>query len=281
MFLLMQYHTRPFFWPNMRLIIFGFLSHFLFIFVFIFVFISAPKHPLQAQDQHPALWIEHGWEQKLSHGFRLSFTPELRLQPADAERNGSLWMGGHYWWVERMQSDSALQKKWKGEERLSGLTFSLLGAGRTIFRNPQQGLGPRLRWYTDARVQWEKKKWELGYRLRYQQQFNDFSSGGARSAVSYFRQKLSLQYNLSKRWQVGISEDIWFPVGGAAQFSNMFPDHRGSSISFGYSRKSVSWDFSITQDRAVWDANRDPQLWILQIGRSLKLDDFKKPSQIP
>jgi len=270
-FILIQHRILSALWPNMRLIIFGL--------AFIIVFIFAPKLPLQAQNQHPALWIEHGWEQKIPHGLRLSFTPELRFQPADAEQYRSLWMGGHYWWVERLQADLALQKKWKGGARLPQLSFSLLGAGRTIFRNPQQGLGPRLRWYSDARVQWESKKWELGYRLRYQQQFNDFSSASATSAVSYFRQKLSLQYRLSKRWQVGISEDVWFPVGGSVGLSEMYPDHRRSSISLGYSRKRVSWDLSITHDRELWDENRDPQLWILQIGRSWKLPDRKKPTQ--
>jgi len=270
-FILIQHRILSALWPNMRLIIFGL--------AFIIVFIFAPKLPLQAQNQHPALWIEHGWEQKIPHGLRLSFTPELRFQPADAEQYRSLWMGGHYWWVERLQADLALQKKWKGGARLPQLSFSLLGAGRTIFRNPQQGLGPRLRWYSDARVQWESKKWELGYRLRYQQQFNDFSSASATSAVSYFRQKLSLQYRLSKRWQVGISEDVWFPVGGSVGLSEMYPDHRRSSISLGYSRKRVSWDVSITHDRALWDENRDPQLWILQIGRSWKLPDRKNATQ--
>jgi len=270
-FILIQHRILSALWPNMRLIIFGL--------AFIIVFIFAPKLPLQAQNQHPALWIEHGWEQKIPHGLRLSFTPELRFQPADAEQYRSLWMGGHYWWVERLQADLALQKKWKGGARLPQLSFSLLGAGRTIFRNPQQGLGPRLRWYSDARVQWEMKKWELGYRLRYQQQFNDFSSASATSAVSYFRQKLSLQYRLSKRWQVGISEDVWFPVGGSVGLSEMYPDHRRSSISLGYSRKRVSWDVSITHDRALWDENRDPQLWILQIGRSWKLPDRKNATQ--
>lgn len=270
-FILIQHRILSALWPNMRLIIFGL--------AFIIVYIFAPKLPLQAQNQHPALWIEHGWEQKMPHGLRLSFTPELRFQPADAEQYRSLWMGGHYWWVERLQADLALQKKWKGGARLPQLSFSLLGAGRTIFRNPQQGLGPRLRWYSDARVQWETKKWELGYRLRYQQQFNDFSSASAMSAVSYFRQKLSLQYRLSKRWQVGISEDVWFPVGGSVGLSEMYPDHRRSSISLGYSRKRVSWDVSITHDRALWDENRDPQLWILQIGRSWKLPDRKNATQ--
>ena len=270
-FILIQHRILSALWPNMRLIIFGL--------AFIIVYIFAPKLPLQAQNQHPALWIEHGWEQKIPHGLRLSFTPELRFQPADAEQYRSLWMGGHYWWVERLQADLALQKKWKGGARLPQLSFSLLGAGRTIFRNPQQGLGPRLRWYSDARVQWESKKWELGYRLRYQQQFNDFSSASATSAVSYFRQKLSLQYRLSKRWQVGISEDVWFPVGGSVGLSEMYPDHRRSSISLGYSRKRVSWDVSITHDRALWDENRDPQLWILQIGRSWKLPDRKNATQ--
>ncbi|MFM8492723.1 MAG: hypothetical protein ACKOA7_03220 [Bacteroidota bacterium] len=270
-FILIQHRILSALWPNMRLIIFGL--------AFIIVFIFAPKLPLQAQNQHPALWIEHGWEQKMPHGLRLSFTPELRFQPADAEQYRSLWMGGHFWWVERLQADLALQKKWKGWARLPQLSFSLLGAGRTIFRNPQQGLGPRLRWYSDARVQWETKKWELGYRLRYQQQFNDFSSASVTSAVSYFRQKLSLQYRLSKRWQVGISEDVWFPVGGSVGLSEMYPDHRRSSISLGYSRKRVSWDVSITHDRALWDENRDPQLWILQIGRSWKLPDRKNATQ--
>jgi hypothetical protein len=270
-FILIQHRILSALWPNMRLIIFGL--------AFIIVYIFAPKLPLQAQNQHPALWIEHGWEQKMPHGLRLSFTPELRFQPTDAEQYRSLWMGGHYWWLERLQADLALQKKWKGGARLPQLSFSLLGAGRTIFRNPQQGLGPRLRWYSDARVQWETKKWELGYRLRYQQQFNDFSSASAMSAVSYFRQKLSLQYRLSKRWQVGISEDVWFPVGGSVGLSEMYPDHRRSSISLGYSRKRVSWDVSITHDRALWDENRDPQLWILQIGRSWKLPDRKNATQ--
>jgi hypothetical protein len=270
---LIQHRSLFALWPNMRLIIFGFICS--------FVFISTPEHPLQAQDQHPALWVEHGWEQKMPHGLRLSFTPELRFQPADAERNRSLWMGGHYWWVERLQADLALQKKWKGGARLPQLSVSLLGAGRTIFRNPQQGLGPRFRWYTDARVQWEAKKWEVGYRLRYQQQFNDFSSASATSAVSYLRQKLSLQFSISKRWQVGISEDVWFPVGGSVGLSEMYPDHRRSSLSFGYSHKRISWDVAFTHDRALWDENRDPQLWILQIGRSWKLADRKKSTQSP
>jgi hypothetical protein len=189
-------------------------------------------------------------------------------------------MGGHYWQVERFQTDLALQKRWKGGGRLSGLTFSLLGASRTIFRNPQQGLGPRLRWYSDARVQWEVKKWEMSYRIRYQQQFNDFSSDGATSAVSYLRQKLSLQYSISNRWQIGISEDFWFPVDVGDGLTEILPDHRRSSISLGYSQKYVSWDFSITHDRTLWDASQNPQLWILQIGRSWKLSYRKKSTQV-
>ncbi|MBM3919532.1 MAG: hypothetical protein FJ344_08550 [Sphingomonadales bacterium] len=233
-------------------------------------------HPLWAQNQQPALWLEHGWEKKVPYGLRLSLTPELRLQPANAERTGIVWMGGHYWWVERMQTDLALQKRWKGGKRLPGLSFSLLGAGRTIFRNVQQGIGPRLRWYSDARVQWETKKCGVGYRVRYQQQFDDFSSANTASAVSYVRQKISLQYSLSKRWQLGISEDLWFPVGGGGGIEAIQPDHRRSSVSVGYSRKRVSWDLAITHDRELWDADGNPRLWILQIGRSWKLGDRNK-----
>lgn len=269
-FQLYQHHSLGLLWPNIRREALGLL--------FSIIIWFTPWQSLNAQDQHPALWIEHGWEQKVSKGFRLSLTPELRLQPADAEGRGTLWMGGHYWWIERLQTDLALQKRWKGGKRLPGLTLSLLGAGRTIFRNPQQGLGPRLRWFTDARVQWETGKWEGGYRLRYQQQFNDFSSGSATSAVSYLRHKLNLQFSLSKRWQVGISEDLWFPLGGEAGTSKMYPNHRRSSVGIGFSGKRVSWDVSITHDRDVWDADQNPQLWILQIGRSWKLGDFKNPS---
>jgi hypothetical protein len=265
--------SMPFLWPNMRLMN--------TVLLFCFIVISSLRHTLHAQNQHPALWIEHGLEQKLPKGFRLSLTPELRVQPADAEGSGSLWMAGRYWWVERLQTDLALQKRWKGSGRFRGLSFSLLGAGRAIFRNPQQGMGPRLRWYTDARLQWETKKLELGYRLRYQQQFNDFSSFNATSAASYLRQKLSLQYNLSKHWQIGISEDVWFPVGGGATLIEMYPDHRRSSIGLGYNHKRTSWDVSITHDRALWDADDNPKLWILQIGRNWKLGDGKNSTRLP
>jgi hypothetical protein len=92
---------------------------------------------------------------------------------------------------------------------------------------------------------------------------------------------LSLQYNLSKRWQIGISEDVWFPVGGGATLIEMYPDHRRSSIGLGYNHKRTSWDVSITHDRALWDADDNPKLWILQIGRNWKLGDGKNSTRLP
>jgi hypothetical protein len=66
----------------------------------------------------------------------------------------------------------------------------------------------RQRYYANIAYSHRMAQWKLDYRLRYQRQFKD-NDGTFEKDNDYFRYKIELARNLGKKWQAGISADLF------------------------------------------------------------------------
>jgi len=156
-------------------------THFNYIisFVLVSIAIGAIDQEISAQDKDFGLWSSFQIETEWSDHFELDVEVGYRLKDNLKQRDESLIQAGltyKYWWI------SASAGYRFANENVPSRTYSLSH-----------------RWITQMEFEPEWKRFNLGYRLRYQSQYTDISSSeNGHIPDNFIRQRFQIDYNIRK-----------------------------------------------------------------------------------
>ena len=235
-------------------------------------FLGACMGPVAALAQgKPALWLEGNYTVLRRASWNLTLEPELRLQADRLQAEHAVWDGYRYWGVDRLQVDlkGEYRHKWKAQE--TTLAGSLGGGTRLAWRNLPQWSQVRPRIFADAKLAWQWRRWNAGYRLRWQQQFADFGiAGGVEPLSSYGRHKGALAYKWAKGRSVEWAEEWWVPVPGEVQGFKAWGldrhDHRRSTLTLQFRHRGQGWSVGLGWDRDRFSPAGSGGLYLLRLG---------------
>lgn len=159
--------------------------------VLLMLFVFAGNN-LKAQVNDAQLWLSAGVEKRITRDLSINFTQELRLNENITEA-GTIYsdLGVSYDFLNRFRV---------------GASYRF-----TLKRRPDDSYRPFHSWYVDARYREKIKPLVMILRLRYQSKYAEpYTSEKASMPANHFRAKLTLKYDLKKRYEPYIYAETYF-----------------------------------------------------------------------
>jgi hypothetical protein len=163
-----------------------------------------PAFSLRAQVNDAGLWTNITLEKRVMKDLDLVFTEEFRFNENITE------LGTFF---TDVGADYRIVKGFK-----AGLYFRYINK-----RQLDNSYSQQYRYYSDLSYKQKIKRFEAGYRVRFQVQYQDPGrSETGRVPEWYIRQKLSFAYNTKSRFDPYLSGEIWYGLNQPrSQFDNV------------------------------------------------------------
>jgi long-subunit fatty acid transport protein len=161
------------------------------LFFLFFYFITAS---LYAQVNDAGLWTSINIDKKISKKFSISLSEEIRFNENISEM-GSIF------------TDAGINYKINKIIRISG-NYRFINKRRI-----DDSYSQRHRYYFDFSIRTKFQYFTLMFRTRYQSQYKDiYSSPDGKVAENYIRNKLTIKYELDKKWSFYGSFEMFSPL---------------------------------------------------------------------
>ena len=172
--------------------------------IFLVAFLQVASSGLLAQENDAGLWTSVTIEKEVVKDLDLIVTEEVRFNENITEAGAIL-------------TDAGLEYKiWKGFR--AGLFYRY-----TCRRRIDDSYSRLHRVYSDLAYKQKIRRFELGYRARFQVQYKDFSTSETGHVPEwYFRQKLSVSYNTKSRFDPYLGCELWYWIDPVwSRFDNL------------------------------------------------------------
>jgi hypothetical protein len=164
------------------------------------ILVCVLKTGIHAQQSDAGLWLSASVEKKVNKKFTAVITQEVRLNE-NMSRAGTVF--------SEAAIDFRFARRWS-----AGLSYRFINRRRT-----DDFYSIRHRYMADLSYRIRLKKFSFTPRLRYQVQYRDINtSENGKIPSKYFRGKLTVRYNLEKRYTPFFSTELFYQMGIKEKF---------------------------------------------------------------
>lgn len=222
---------------------------FKYISIFILIF-SVSKFTAQDFEDDAALWLNVNLEKKLNDKFDVHFTHSSRINNNVSQYGlgyGDIGLSYHYNKSIKLMGDYVLRRR----------------------RNLDGSYSTRHRGYLALMLKKEFGQFTIAYRNLFQGQYTDvYTSENGLVPKFYDRNKLSLKYDINKRFTASVSEELYYPLY-QAKYKGFDRSRSAVGITYNFSKKS-NIEFAFTYRHELNAFNRTNRDFIYGITYSLE-----------